>query len=328
MIAQLEVTMQPGALSAEGFRGLSGEADVRAMVALAQAFPEDNLHVADLPYRLSSWALDDPANVGLWVDAGGQLLAWAVLQTPFWTIDYAYHPRADPNVHRHILSWAEHRARHALGTRSGRPSWFVMVLAGQTDRSRDLEEAGFVSQAHVAEDPWSKILLQRAADLPVADCALPAGFAIRPLAGDDEVAAYVRLHRAVFGSKNMTTAWRRRILRRAEYRPDLDLVAVAPDGRLAAFCICWLSSASGAPSGQIEPLGVHQVYRELGVGQAILSEGLRRLYRGGAKTVRVETDKDRSAALGLYRAMGFRPLQDVLVYRRDFGGEDPASRVV
>ena len=47
------------------------------MAALAQAFPAENLHVVDLPYRLSSWALDDPDNVGLWLNEHGELRAWA-----------------------------------------------------------------------------------------------------------------------------------------------------------------------------------------------------------------------------------------------------------
>ncbi len=300
-------------------RDFSGEADLLAMMALARAFPADNLHVADLPYRLSSWALDDPGNVGLWVGASGQLLAWAVLQTPFWTVDYAYHPHADPGLHPHILAWADQRARHARSTSSGHPCWFVMVFSSQTDRVLDLERAGFASQEHVAEDPWSKVLLQRSADSPVADRAPPPGFTLRPLAGCEEIDAYVRLHRAVFASKNMTAAWRRRILRRPEYRPDLDLVAVAPDGRLAAFCICWFQAGSGEEAiGQIEPLGVHQDFRNLGLGQAILSEGLRRLHGCGAATVCVETDKDRNAALELYGAAGFRAIQDVLVYRKDY----------
>jgi mycothiol synthase len=296
----------------------SGETDKQAMIALAHAFPTDNLHVADLPYRLSSWAVDYPDNIGLWVNAEGQLLAWAVMQTPFWTIDYAYHPDAGTNLHQRILAWADHRARQVLDTPSGRPCWFVMVFASQTDRIRDLEEAGFVSQANVGEDSWSKVLMQRSAHIPVADYALPAGFSVRPLAGENEVEAYVQLHRAVFESKNMTAEWRTRTLRRPEYLPDLDLVAVAPDGRLAALCVCWLDKESEKPSGQIEPLGVHQDFRKSGLGRAILSEGLRRLYLCGADRVYVETDKYRNAALGLYEAVGFRVIRDVLVYRKDY----------
>jgi mycothiol synthase len=296
----------------------SGETDKQAMIALAHVFPTDNLHVADLPYRLSSWAVDYPDNIGLWVNAEGQLLAWAVMQTPFWTIDYVYHPDAGTNLHQRILAWADHRARQVLDTPSGRPCWFVMVFASQTDRIRDLEEAGFVSQANVGEDSWSKVLMQRSAHIPVADYALPAGFSVRPLAGENEVEAYVQLHRAVFESKNMTAEWRTRTLRRPEYLPDLDLVAVAPDGRLAALCVCWLDKESEKPSGQIEPLGVHQDFRKSGLGRAILSEGLRRLYLCGADRVYVETDKYRNAALGLYEAVGFRVIRDVLVYRKDY----------
>ena len=302
-----------------GQQEFSGEADIQAMMALARAFPSDNLHVVDLPYRLSSWALETPDNTGLWVNPAGQLVAWAVMQVPFWTIDYAYHPDGDSNLHRWLLVWADHRARQVLDTPSGRPCWFVMVLANQTDRIRDLEEAGFASQANAGEDAWSKVLMQRSAQIPVADCALAAGFIIRPLAGEKEVEAYVQLHQSIFSSKNMTDGWRARTLRRSEYLADLDLVAVAPDGGLAAFCVCWLSKDSeGRPIGQIEPLGVHEDFRRLGLGRAILSEGQRRLYLCGAERVYVETDKYRNAVLELYEAVGFHRVQDVLVYRKDY----------
>ena len=59
-------------------------------------------------------------------------------------------------------------------------------------------------------------------------------------------------------------------------------------------------------------------FRELGLGRAILSEGLLRLHQRGAERVYVETDKHRDAALELYRAVGFRVTQDVLVYRKDY----------
>jgi hypothetical protein len=48
-------------------REFSGEADWREMIALAHAFPSDNLYIVDLPYRLSSWAMDYPGNIGLWI---------------------------------------------------------------------------------------------------------------------------------------------------------------------------------------------------------------------------------------------------------------------
>jgi ribosomal protein S18 acetylase RimI-like enzyme len=294
------------------------------MIHLAQASPNDNLHVADLVYRLNSWALDDPGNVGWWVNGEGQLLAWAVMQTPFWTIDYAFDADVDAEVdlHRRILAWADDRACQVLNTRSGRRCWFVMLFPDQVDRIRDLEQAGFLPQADVGDDSWSRVVMGRTASVPVSPYTLPEGFTIRPLAGENEVAAYVRLHRAVFGSENLTAAWRARTLRHPEYDPDLDLVAVAPDGRLVAFCVCWISGLPDAETvGQIEPLGVDPAFRRLGIGRAILSEGSRQLHRRGAASVIVETDKGRSAAVALYEAVGFHPLRDVLVYRKDYADE-------
>jgi mycothiol synthase len=308
----------------EGFvqyyqRDFSGPGDFRAMAALARAFSTQHLHVVDLPYRLGSWALDYPENVGLWANAEGQLVAWAVLQTPFWTIDYACDPRVGGSLHRRILEWADVRAHQVVDTSSGRPCWFVMVFAGQVDRIHDLEEAGFACQAHRGEDSWSKVLMSRSAQTANPAWTLPPGFIVRPLAGDREVDAYVALHQSVFDSRNMTAVWRLRTLRSPLYVPDLDLVAVAPDGRLAAFCVCWLDRNGQQVRGQVEPLGVHTEFRHLNLGRAVLLEGLRRLQNQGADRVYVETDSHRNAALGLYESAGFRVEQDVLVYRKDFG---------
>jgi mycothiol synthase len=158
------------------------------------------------------------------------------------------------------------------------------------------------------------------AQTPIAAYSLPAGFTIRPLMGRvaSQVQAYVELHRAVFESRNMTVEWRTRTVSQPEYIADLDLVATAPDGRLAAFCIGWLDRNTEKASGQIEPLGVCAGLRHLGLGRAILSEGLSRLQLHGASQIYVETDKHRNAALELYESVGFRTLQDVLVYRKDY----------
>jgi ribosomal protein S18 acetylase RimI-like enzyme len=117
----------------------------------------------------------------------------------------------------------------------------------------------------------------------------------------------------------MTAEWRARTLHQPAYMPDLDLVAVAPDGHLAALCVCWLSKNSGTDIwGQIEPLGVHVDFRKLGLGRAILAEGLRWLQLYGANRICVEIDDYRNAAFELYESVGFRVVRDVLVYRKDY----------
>jgi mycothiol synthase len=293
----------------------SGESHVRAMLDLAAQFPRDNLHVVDLSYRLSSWALDDPGNVALWMDSRRRLVACAVLQAPFWAIDVVVRPDAEADLFPRALAWADARARSVVGTLYAHSTWYVHVFADQVERCRRLEEAGFTCQADVGEDSWSRVLLERDTT-PPGGAPTPQGFTIRPLAGASEVDAYVRLHRSVFDSTHMTSAWRERTLSRPEHVADIDLVAQAPDGRLAAFCVGWLLPQKRL-IGQIEPLGVGQEFREAGLGRAILYESLRRLARVGAATVLVETDTYRSPALDLYESAGFEPLRDILVYRKD-----------
>lgn len=285
------------------------------MTALAGRFPADHLHRIDLPYRFSSWALDDPANAALWPDPRGELRAWAVVQAPFWTIDCACDPAAEEELFPQLLAWAGSRTREVAGTPHERPAWFVNVFARQAGRRRALEAAGFADQGDVGEDSWSKVWMRRAAGDPLPADPLPEGFTVRPLAGAAEVDVYVALHRAAFESKSMTPAWRARTLQQPAYRPTLDLLAVAPDGRPAGFGIFWLAG----DQGQVEPIGVGADYRGRGLGQALLAEGLRRLHAAGAREVYVETDNYRDAALGLYEAAGFQVVEQVRVYRAPDG---------
>ncbi len=303
-------------------RAYAGTADLRRMAQLVQGFPHDNLHVVDLPYRLSSWALDSHENVALWEDEAGQLLAWAVLQTPFWAVDYALHPIAESSgMLPEILAWVRAQAPAMRDQPNGRPLWFVHLRADQTGRQHELERAGFRSIEHDPDDPWSGLYLTRAGDAPVPEAAVPEGFTVRPLRGQAEVAAYVELHRTVFGSPNMTVEWRARTLQQPEYAPELDLVVEAPNGQPAAFCICWASAGGprSAAAGQIEPLGVHPDYQHMGLGRAVLFEGVRRLQRRGVASMIVETDDYRDAAVVLYRSAGFEIAHKILIYRYDVG---------
>ena len=293
-------------------RSFLHEQDKQLMVDLACRFQESHLHVVDLPYRLSSWALDDAENVRLWLD-GEELVAWAVLQSPFWAMDYVCHADYHTSLHKEILAWADGRAQAVVGTPYERSAWFVNVFSGQESRKKDLEAMGFACQSDVGEDSWSKVFMKRSPD-ETKPIEPPAGFIIRPLGG--EVERYVELHQSVFESKNMTLEWRRRTLQSPLYRPELDLVVESPTGELAAFCVCWFNEKLSA--GQVEPLGVHKEYRQLGLGKVALSHGLSRLRSMGAKDIFVETDNYRNEAFNLYQSQGFEVIQDVLVYRKDY----------
>jgi ribosomal protein S18 acetylase RimI-like enzyme len=264
---------------------------------------------------LSSWALEEHHNARLWFDADGELVGWAVLQTPFWTMDITCRPDAVPALYGEILAWVDARARQVVGTPNGRLAWFVNVFSDQADIIRELETIGFACQADVGEDSWSKVFMRRPGELPMKEYRIPAGFTVRPLAGEVEVEAYVALHRAVFESKNMTVEWRRRTLQHPDYRPDLDVVVAAPDGSLAAFCVCWLHGNKG----QVEPLGCLATYRRYALGRVALAEGLRRLQAAGAEQIFVETDNYRNTTMRLYEHMGFQVIRDVWVYRKDYG---------
>lgn len=290
------------------------EQDKLQMSALARLGAENNLHIVDLPYRLSSWALNDPDNVGLWRDENQNLLAWAVLQTPFWAIDYAIHPEYETPLHAEILAWAEQRVQAVQNTPYARPAWFINVFSGQQQRRLALEKAGFTCQADVGEDSWSKVLMRRNSQESVKVYAPRTGFNVRPL-GANEVEAYVELHQEVFGSKNMTVDWRARTLQHPHYVPELDLVVESPQGKLVAFCICWFDSHS--QTGHVEPLGSHPEVRPFALGRAVLSAGLSRLQAMGARQIFVETDSYRNTAFRLYESFAFEVIQDVLVYRKD-----------
>jgi GNAT superfamily N-acetyltransferase len=76
--------------------------------------------------------------------------------------------------------------------------------------------------------------------------------------------------------------WYRYIQTAPLYRRDLDLVAIAPDGAIAAFCTIWFDDVTR--SAYFEPVATVPTHQRRGLGKAIMTEGLQRLQRMGATT--------------------------------------------
>jgi len=169
-----------------------------------------------------------------------------------------------------------------------------------TDRQRMamLEKYGFTRES------LRSLHYARSLGEPIADHAFPQGFSLRCVEGEHEVERLTALHRAAFGTENMTVEQRLAIMRAPNYERELDFVAVAPDGELAAFCICGFEEDQDHV-GYTDPIGTHPRYQRLGLGKAIVTAGLRALKTRGAKVAEVGTSSENIAMQRLAETLGF-----------------------
>jgi GNAT superfamily N-acetyltransferase len=258
-------------------------------------------------YRFDYWRWHVSANIEhfrledvvfLWETAGGRLAAVlnpdrsgeAVLQV---------HPRLrTPGLEDLMLAVAEQHlaAREADGRRSLR----VWADAGDSLRHGLLAHRGY------RKGDGAEYQRRRPVALLIPAAPLPAGYTVRALGDAEELPARSYLSWQAFhpdepDERYEGWEWYRNVQRAPLYRRDLDLVAVAPGGALAAFCTVWFDDVARA--GAFEPVGTAPAYRRLGLGRAVMSEGLRRLQRLGATQAAVGSYSPEAHAL--YSAVGF-----------------------
>ena len=77
------------------------------------------------------------------------------------------------------------------------------------------------------------------------------------------------------------------------------------DGRLAGFCWTKIHSALDPPLGEIYVVAVDPDFQGLGLGRSLVVSGLRWLEAKGLTIGMLYVDADNSAAVALYRDMGF-----------------------
>jgi mycothiol synthase len=304
-------------------------ADDLLIADLLDAQPEHARHLADQPWRLSSPDAQSGRYARLWQESGGQLAGFAAWQAPWAALDLFV--RDGPHrgvVVDAIFGWAYSLFRELDDERGfALPYWLecrtddraTVALAAARGFSMSEQRYACLEQP-LAGDPAHG----RPVPSGVAPSRPPPGFRLRALAGESEVGAYAELHREAFGSPSMTGQWRARTLRMPQYRQDLDLVAVAPDGTLAGFCVGWLDTVRRA--GHAEPLGVRPGCTGMGLAQALLTELSSRLTAAGAERVCVEANQANAAALRSYEAAGFRVTHTVRALGRTLHRPDQAGR--
>jgi mycothiol synthase len=293
-------------LDGRPYRGLHSD-DV-LIGNLLSGQPPHARHLIDQPWRLACPDTQSGGFARLWQDPAGQLDGFAAWQTPWAALDvYVRAGQRRQDVLDAAVSWAG-RLFAALDAERGRalPYW-LECRSDDDDTPRLAASRGFT----LCEDRYFS--LAQPLDRLATPAPPPPGFAVRVLAGAAEAGACAAVHRAAFGSASpMTGAWRARTLRMPQYRAELDLVAVAADGRLAGYVLGWLDPVRG--TGQVEPLGVHPDFTRMGIGNALLGEVLARFRALGATIAQVEAAHRDDAAIRAYQAAGFRVAHSVRAF--------------
>lgn len=239
----------------------------------------------------------------LWETTDGNLAGFALVDTVN-NLLFELDPRlVTAEIEDQVVEWGLGCVSPGFQGNRGRLSLDATCSSENTPRKAFLERHGFVRV------PGETVAMDRSLAEPIPTPCLPPGFRIRPVAGEREVEAYVALHRAAFGTLNMTIEYRLAIMRSPEYIPELDLVAIAQDGTLAALCVCRISPAENRRSGRLhgwtDPVATHPSFRRRGLSRALLLSGLSLLMERGMEEARLSTNGDNIPMIRAASEVGF-----------------------
>jgi mycothiol synthase len=236
--------------------------------------------------------------VSVWETSAGQIGA-VLLPEGKGEAHFLVHPHLrTAELEAEMLARAEERL--AVPTEDRRAK--LLVYAHETDALRRdlLASCGYTRLS------WAEHQRRRSMDLPIQELDLAKGYTIRSLGEVDELPARSLLSWRAFhpdepDERYEGWEWYLNVQRCPLYQRDLDLVAVAPDGELAAFCTVWFDDVTR--TGAFEPVGTAPAHQRRGLGKAVMSEGLRRLKRLGATMAYVASYSP--AAHATYESVGF-----------------------
>lgn len=210
----------------------------------------------------------------LWETDGGELAAvlnWEDRGHAFLQVDPRFRT---PALEEEMLDVAE-RSLSGIGTTSGRPFLCAYAEDGDAMRTDLLARRGYVRRADSQQ-----IFRKRDLALPIPDAPVPEGYTIRAMRADEDElkkrswASWRAFHADEPNWKYDGWTWLRSAMRAPMYRRDLDIVAEAPSGEIAAFATVWYDDVTR--STYYEPVGTMPEHQRRGLAKAVIAEGMRR----------------------------------------------------
>jgi ribosomal protein S18 acetylase RimI-like enzyme len=275
----------PTPVRASGLTYLALATDLLQRARLADAEAEAGLwEAADLQWWWRRPRRSDALDQLFWIDDSGPV-AGVVLTD--WGEAWGCGPIIVPGVSTASLAGVWSHAVEAID-RLGLET--IKVLA----RDEDFELlAVLAGTGFVADDEQSGIAWMNSEDRHEL-AALPEGFALV-----DRAQETTRPHPMRARNGEGVEA---RLRQCPLYDPALDLAVEAADGQVAGYALFWHDPVTAV--GLVEPMRVETPYERRGLARGMLTAGLDRLAKRGARRLKVGYGTD--AARALYIGAGFR----------------------
>lgn len=260
-------------------------------------------------HETDDWLERTVGRVQLWETVDGQLVG---VVNPEGTGDA--HLQLHPDfraIEPEMVAWAE--GHLAAPTAKGQRQLEIFAFDYDRQRQQLLQDRGYTQLAdggvtrrlHLAECMPSPVVMAPPYQLRTVKPADPANC---QRIADLLNAAFNRNFHTAVEFQNFT-------LGAPCYRPELDLVAVAPDGSFAAYVGIAYDDINGHAA--FEPVCTHPDHRRHGLAQTLMVEGLHRLKALDATDVIVDTG-DMIPANRLYDSIGFTEVCRGHIWRKAF----------
>lgn len=273
-------------------------------VFVLNSYRERSWHVARLDYarwhtclNCAKVRLEEVAF--LW-EEDGQIIAMLMPDGGPGEAHLCVHPHLrTPGLEEEMIAVAEERLPASQADNQKR--LWIWAPADDSLRQEILVRRGYT------KDTWIEYQWRRSLDAPISPAPLAEGYTLRSLGDGLELLERCYASGLGFHEGNIQEAvknrddpaWYRNIQNAPLYRRDLDLVAVAPEGAIAAFCTIWFDDVTR--SAYFEPVATVPAHQRLGLAKALMTEGLRRLQSMGATLAFVSGYSP--AANALYRSV-------------------------
>jgi GNAT superfamily N-acetyltransferase len=323
------------AVSDRGVNSAKLFADIADLVKLNDAIAQldDDTLACDLPRLFDAPDVDRARDLRVWQDSRGKLIGFGQLLISEQKDEiegYLYfdiHPawRSD-TLGNEILQWSEQRMREVGRERNVPLKLLTYCRNDRFDRLILLEKQGFTIER-------SFLTMACSLNQPIPSPSLPSGLTLQPLSHlplcaiafcDRELNAWVELFNESFidhwNHHDLTVETARHwLFDNPHCKPELNLIAIAPDGTFAALCVGYINQEENAHTGRnegwIKLLGTRRGFRKRGLGRAMLLAQMRQFKAAGVEQVKLGVDaQSLTSATRLYQSVGFQPIKTWLSY--------------